>query len=321
MKSSRASRSIIRLLCWSLLPVVFLVVVFPVLVAPFSEPGRFFRSGDGQIHIQNEKDGRSVNVVNLIDPRGALNEKALKDINDVFGFPDSSKGEHVSLRLLFLLDYFSDIVAPGKKIHLVSGYRSPTYNEKLKKSGGNVARTSAHIDGMAIDFFIEGVDGKALWEIIRKENCCGVGHYGGRVVHLDSGKPRFWEAATSKVDTQESEFNRRIYLSTEYDRYKPGERVRFFLTSVSDFPFGIQNTATIVNEREGTGRPAGLSVQSQPEEGCLSMNTRSASRLIYSTLPADVEPGRYRIRFEFCNRPFAQMPSMVISNEIEIVPD
>lgn len=296
------------------------VVLMCTVAEPTSEHSRFFRSGDGQIHIQNEKDGRSVNV-NLIDPRGVLNEKALKEIDDVFGFPDSSKGEHISLRLLFLLDYFSDIVAPGKKIHLVSGYRSPTYNEKLKKSGGNVARTSAHIDGMAIDFFIEGVDGKTLWDSIRKENCCGVGHYGGRVVHLDSGKPRFWEAATSKVDTKESEFNRRIYLSAEYDRYKRGEKVRFFLTSVSDFKFGIQNVATLINERDGKTRSMGLSVQYQPEEGCLSMNTRSATRFIYSILPADIEPGRYRILFDFCKRPLVQMPSMVISNEIEIVPD
>lgn len=320
MKPFRVSRSIIKLICCSFVLVALPVVLFPMVAAPFSEPARFFRSGDGQIHIRNEKDGREANV-NLIDQRGVLNEKALKEIDAVFGFPDSPKGEHVSLRLLFLLDYFSDLVAPGKKIHLVSGYRSPSYNEKLKKSGGNVARTSTHIDGMAMDFFIDGVDGKALWEAMRKENCCGAGHYGGRVVHLDSGKPRFWEAATSKVDTKESEFNRRIYLSTEYDRYKRGEKVRFFLTSVSDFNFGIQKTAVLVNERDGSNRPTVLSVQSQPEEGCLSMNTRSATRFIYSALPADIEPGRYRIRFDFCNRPFSQMPSMVISNEIEIVQD
>lgn len=320
MKPSQVSRSIIKFIYRTFVLVVLPLVLFPGLAAPSSEPARFFRSGDGQIHIRNEKDGREANV-NLIDPRGLLNGKALKEIDAVFGFPDSPKGEHVSLRLLFLLDYFSDNVAPGKKIHLVSGYRSPSYNEKLKKSGGNVARTSAHIDGMALDFFIEGVDGKALWEAIRKENCCGVGHYGGRVVHLDSGKPRFWEATTSKVDTKESEFNRRIYLSTEYDRYKRGEVVRFFLTSVSDFKFGIQNVATLINERDGTNRQTGLSVQSQPEESCLSMNTRSATRFVYSTLPADLEPGRYRIRFDFCNRPFAQMPSVVISNEIEIVQD
>lgn len=174
---------------------------------------------------------------------------------------------------------------------------------------------------MAIDFFIEGVDGKKLWEAIRKENCCGVGHYGGRVVHLDSGKPRFWEAATSKVDTKESEFNRRIYLSTIYDRYKRGERVRLLLTSISDFQFGIQKTATLVNDFEGKNRPIRLSVQTQPEEECIFINHRDASRSIFSTLPPETEPGTYRVRLDFCKRPFEQMPSVIFSNEIEIVRD
>jgi len=306
-----------RIVCGYVL-VTILVVLLPGLAVSFSEPTRFFRVGDGQIHVRNEHNGREANV-SLFDTKGGFNENALKDVDDVFNFPSISKDEHVSLRLLCLLDHFSDIVAPGRLIHLISGYRSPSYNEKLKKSGGNVAKTSAHIDGMAIDFFIEGVDGKVLWETIRKENCCGVGHYGGRVVHLDSGKPRFWEAATSKVDTQESEFNRRIYLSTLYDRYKRGERVRFLLTSISNFQFGIQKTAALVNDFEGKNRPIRLSVQTQPEEECILINHRDASRSIFSILPLETEPGRYRIKLNFCKRPFEQMPSVILSNEIEIV--
>jgi uncharacterized protein YcbK (DUF882 family) len=316
----RALQSHTKFIYRSLLLVISLIVLLPGVSRSSSEPTRFFRLGDGQIHIKNEKDGREVKV-NLFEPKGAFNEKALKETDGVFNFPNTSKGEHISLRLLFLLDYFSDIAAPGKMIHLVSGYRSPSYNEKLKKSGGNVAKTSTHIDGMAIDFFIEGIDGKILWEIIRKENCCGVGHYGGKVVHLDSGKPRFWEAATSKVDTQESEFNRRVYLSTEYDRYKRGERVRFFLTSVSNFQFGIQNMAILVNDFERKNRPIRLSVQTQPEEKCVVINNRTVSRFIYSTFPAEAEPGRYRVQLDFCKKPFEQMPSTIFSNEIEIVRD
>lgn len=299
---------------------VFFTALLPGLPMA-SEPVRFFRIGDGRIHIKNEQNGREAKV-QLLDSKGMLDEDALLEIDAVFNFPHNPKGEHISLRLLFFLDHFSDIVAPGKMIHLVSGFRSPTYNEKLKKAGGNVAKTSTHIDSMAIDFFIEGVDGKVLWETIRRENCCGVGHYGGRVVHLDSGKPRFWEATTSKVDTQESEFNRRIYLSAEYDRYKRGERARFFISSVSDFPFGIRKMAMLLNEFKGKHRPpTSLSVQGQPDEDCISIQNRTASRLIYVNLPIEIDPGRYRIRFDICKRPFEQMPSVIFSNEIEIVQD
>ena len=282
------------------------------------DPVRFFRLGDGKVNIRNEHNRQEAKV-NLFDPDGMLNEKALNEIDMVFGFPDSQKGEHISLRLLSLLDYFSDKVAPGKMIHLISGYRSPAYNEKLKKSGGNVASTSTHMDGMALDFYLEGVNGKALWETVRKENCCGVGHYGGKSVHLDSGKPRFWEAATSKVGTKESEFNRKLYLSTEYDRYRPGEKIRFFLASLSDFQFGIYKTAALLKNIEEKNNATALTIQAQDEEECILINDRNASRSIHAMLPAGLESGRYKIRFDFCKRPFEQMPTMILSNEIEII--
>ena len=279
---------------------------------------RFFRSGDGNINIRNEHNGREANV-NLFDSDGVLNEKALDEIDTVFGFSSNQKGEHISLRLLSLLDHFSDMVAPGKMIHLISGYRSPAYNQKLKKSGGNVASTSTHMDGMAIDFYLEGINGKALWETVRKENCCGIGHYGDKSVHLDSGKPRFWQAATSKTSTKESEFNRKVYLSTEYDRYRPREKIRFLLTSLSDFQFGIKKIAALSKDIEGKNNATALIIQAQDKKECILINDRNASRSIYATLPAELESGRYRIRFDFCKRPFKQMPTMTLSNEIEIV--
>ncbi len=310
------SRFLLRPL--SLLAAILLIISFPCPGTPSSDPVRFFRSGDGKISIRNEHNGREANV-NLFDIDGRLNEKALNEIDRVFNLPDDRKGEYISLRLLFLLDYFSDMIAPGKTIHLISGYRSPIYNKKLKDSGGNVARTSTHMDGMAIDFYVEGVSGKALWETIRRENCCGVGHYGGASVHLDSGKPRFWEAVTSKVGTRESEFNRKLYLSTEYDRYKQGEKIRFFLTSLSDFPFGINRKATLFDNIEGKNNAAPMIIQARDGEECIIVKDRDAARSIYSTLPSGIEPGRYRIRFDFCRRPFEQMPASTLSNEIEIV--
>jgi len=281
---------------------------------------RFFLVGDGKINIRNEHNGREA-TVNLFDADGRFSEKALDAIDRVFGFSDGPKGEHISRRLLLLLDYFSDRIAPGKTVHLISGYRSPAYNQKLKKSGGNVAKTSTHIDGMALDFYLEGIDGKQLWETIRKENCCGVGHYGGKSIHLDSGRPRFWQAATSKVNTRESEFNRKLYLSTENDRYRQGEKVRLFLTSVSDFPFGVRKTATMLKDSGEKDGAVPLTIQGQDDEECVAINDRNASRSIYAALPARLEPGRYRIRFDFCRRPFEQMPAMTVSNRIEIVGD
>ena len=181
-----------------------------------------------------------------------------------------------------------------------------------------MAPASTHMDGMAIDFFIKGVTGRTLWETIRKEECCGVGYYGGRMVHLDSGKPRFWEAATSKVNSRESEFNRRIYLSTQYDRYRPGEDVHLTLSSVSDYGFGVKKAITIVKEGR-TDEDGAVIGRIRADDECISMNDRTAGRSLFAPLPEGLPPGMYRIGVEFCRVPFPQMPARIVSNPVEVV--
>lgn len=301
-----------------LIPLVLLAVLAP-LEAMGAKPsaGRFFLAGDGKMHIRNAGTGQEARV-DLLEEDGSLNESGFDAIDRVFGFPTREKGEHVSPRLIFMLDYFSDLAAPGKVISLESGYRSPGYNDALRGRGANAAKTSQHLDGMALDFSIEGVDGKALWELIRGRECCGVGHYGGATVHLDSARPRFWEAATSKVRTGESEFNRKIYLSTDYDQYGPGDPVRLSFSSVSDFHFGVRPNASLVRDAEGLKPVATIQLRQEGASECVMIDDRHASRFLWTTLPERLPPGRVRIKLDFCRRPFEEMPSSTVSNEIEI---
>lgn len=283
-----------------------------------SKPGPFFLMGDGKLHIQNLKTQQEADV-ELMLPDGTIDNSALDRIDAVFGLSGQRNGEHISPRLLFMLDYFSDWVAPGKLIYLTSGYRSPEYNDGLKKAGGIVAKTSTHMDGLALDFFIEGVNGKKLWELIREKNCCGVGHYGGKEIHLDASRPRFWEAATSKVDTNESDFNRRIFLSTDFDRYRPRQTVRLSLSSISNFGFGIRRKAGLIADREGSKSLTEIDILSQSVGDCLPIKDRETSHWINLTLPQNIKEGRYRLKLDFCQRPFEQMPLNILSNEIEIL--
>jgi uncharacterized protein YcbK (DUF882 family) len=301
---------------WLLLQLLFLQAAVAASGAGAGEIRRFFRMGDGHLHIRNAHNGCEADV-QLLKRDGSLNEDAFTSLDRVFGFPEGEKDDHVSLRLIFLLDYFTHKIAPGKVIELHSGYRDPEYNRKLRSLGGIVAPTSTHMDAMAIDFSIRGVSGRKLWEMIRKEECCGVGYYGGSMVHLDSGKPRFWEAATSKVRSGESDYNRRIYLSTQYDRYRPGENVRLFLSSVSDYSFGVRKAIAIV----GDGKTDDGAIQSEIQAGdeCVPIVDRRAGRLLDAPLPPHVPPRRYRIRVEFCRIPFPQMPVWIVSNPVEVV--
>lgn len=282
-------------------------------------PGfRFFRSGDGYLHIVNARNGTEVKT-RLVRDDGSINRDALGEINRVFGLSGGEAVEHISLRLLFILDHFSDRVAPGRPISLQSGYRSPSYNAKLKDGGGNVASTSTHMDGTAIDFYIDGVDGKGLWEMIRHEACCGVGHYGGRTIHLDAGRPRFWQAATSKTGTGESDFNRKIYLSTDYDRYVAGERMTFSLSSVSTFGFGVDRRVRLVREGQGAVTVEGVLGEEGNGPDCLIIRDRKEARSLSVFLPRPMSPGMYRLAVDFCRIPFSQMPKGVSSHILEVV--
>lgn len=282
-----------------------------------NHPHPFFLEGDGKLSIRNVNNGRTV-TVELLDKEGKLIPESFDKIDQVFGFPTVEKKEHISLRTLFMLDYFSDQFAPGKTVNLHSGYRSPTYNQGLRNKGRLAARTSTHMDGMAIDFSLPAANGKEMWEIMRHKDCCGAGNYGGNIVHLDSGKPRFWEAATSKVGTDASAFNRFIYLSTEYDRYRAGDRMRLLYTSISDFGFGIKREVQFTTDKEGLDSKTSAKIISDKPGDCLMINQREEARFIYVDLSAKLKPGEYFVKVEFCNKPFTEMPDDRVTNRIEV---
>lgn len=82
------------------------------------------------------------------------------------------------------------------RIDVVSGYRSPKYNLMLRKKGHEVARTSQHVEGNAIDFRIRGVKTPVLLRYVRSLRRGGVGYYPhSQFVHTDTGPIRFWRGS------------------------------------------------------------------------------------------------------------------------------
>ena len=79
------------------------------------------------------------------------------------------------------------------RIEVVSGYRSPKYNLMLRKKGHQVARSSQHIEGNAVDFRIRGVPTRSLLQFVRSLRLGGVGFYPhSQFVHSDTGRIRYW---------------------------------------------------------------------------------------------------------------------------------
>jgi len=80
-----------------------------------------------------------------------------------------------------------------RDVYIVSGYRSPEYNEQLIKMGTRAARHSYHVSGQAMDVQIPGVPLRTIREVALRLGCGGVGYYPrGKFVHLDSGPVRHW---------------------------------------------------------------------------------------------------------------------------------
>lgn len=79
------------------------------------------------------------------------------------------------------------------KVEIVSGYRSPKFNETLAKKGRRVASESRHMRGEALDFRLTGVPAAALGAFLREDFDGGVGIYRrDDFVHIDVGPKRAW---------------------------------------------------------------------------------------------------------------------------------
>nr|PZN70011.1 MAG: hypothetical protein DIU62_01210 [Pseudomonadota bacterium] len=83
----------------------------------------------------------------------------------------------------------------GCKAHyeIISGYRSPATNEKLRKASTGVATRSLHMEGRAIDVRLPGCPTSHLRDLALQLRAGGVGYYArSDFVHLDTGRVRSW---------------------------------------------------------------------------------------------------------------------------------
>jgi uncharacterized protein YcbK (DUF882 family) len=95
-----------------------------------------------------------------------------------------------------LLDYLTEVASTlgvEPSFHVISGYRSPQTNARLRERGAGVAKHSLHMEGRAIDVRIAGVDCAALSARALDLKRGGVGYYrASNFVHLDTGAVRTW---------------------------------------------------------------------------------------------------------------------------------
>ncbi len=124
---------------------------------------------------------------------GEFDANALSKINHILRDHRSREVKAIDIRLLDTLHALSLKTRPQATFHVISGYRSPATNKKLRKKGSGVASKSLHMYGKAIDIRIPGYSTRQLRNIARKMKAGGVGYYPkSDFVHIDTGRVRYW---------------------------------------------------------------------------------------------------------------------------------
>lgn len=101
----------------------------------------------------------------------------------------------IAPELVRLIDQIQDHFQ-ADTVEIISGYRSPEYNGKLKEEGRNVAKESLHTKGLAADIHLDEITEEAVYRYVRSLKKGGVGFYPGlHFVHIDLGPKRHWAQA------------------------------------------------------------------------------------------------------------------------------
>jgi uncharacterized protein YcbK (DUF882 family) len=94
------------------------------------------------------------------------------------------------------MDYLYDLlteVGNHGEVHIISGYRAPETNTKLRKRSKGVAAGSLHMQGKALDFRLPGTDTAVLRDKALAMKQGGVGYYKkSDFIQIDTGRVRRW---------------------------------------------------------------------------------------------------------------------------------
>ncbi len=105
----------------------------------------------------------------------------------------NNKLHPIDLALLEYMHKLYSIVDAKKEILIISGYRSPETNARLRRWNRGVAKKSFHMRGRAVDIRIPGVHLSFLKYAALMLYKGGVGYYPrSNFLHIDTGRPRYW---------------------------------------------------------------------------------------------------------------------------------
>ncbi len=148
-------------------------------------------TGARKLALQNLHTGERCATEYWCD--GSYHPDALAQIAKVLRDHRTNDVHAIDPKLLDALHRLNAKLDPGKSFQVISGYRSPASNAKLAAASNGVARKSLHMQGMAIDIRMPGVELINLHKGAKSLGAGGVGYYAAsNFVHMDVGRVRYW---------------------------------------------------------------------------------------------------------------------------------
>jgi len=150
------------------------------------------REAEGRLLLYNTHTEERLDVL-YRNASGTYDPDALNALNAILRCHYTQTTTEMDVRVIDFVNAVDKRLGGGHEIHIISGYRSPEYNNLLISEGRDVARRSLHLSGKAIDIRIPHVGLDILRKTALSLGYGGVGFYPrSGFVHLDSGRVRTW---------------------------------------------------------------------------------------------------------------------------------
>jgi uncharacterized protein YcbK (DUF882 family) len=119
--------------------------------------------------------------------------EALTQLNRLLRDHRSGDVAAIDPRLFDVLHGVAGQAQCSPQYEIISGYRSPATNQKLRAKSEGVAQHSLHMDGRAVDVRLPTISCSHLRDVALALRLGGVGYYAhSNFVHLDTGRLRSW---------------------------------------------------------------------------------------------------------------------------------
>lgn len=157
---------------------------------PVARPG-LPAKGARSVNLHNLHTGEKLKTVYW--EKGKYVPGALREINTIMRDHRTGQVKPIDKDLIDLLHRLNAQLETSDPFEIISGYRCPDTNAKLRSRSSGVARNSYHMRGMAMDLNVPSRDLPKIRKAALSLRGGGVGYYPrSQFVHVDVGPVRDW---------------------------------------------------------------------------------------------------------------------------------